>query len=131
MILFGGDPSSDPRYNASYSLFSGFELAARYKKCFPSGKACGQRWVVCSPFSGSLGSISNSVCHSESPSWPGIAAPPAGLSYQSEAELENAADLVYQASVVAKTMPLGNVTGMSDEERQQIALWYAGLNASK
>lgn len=69
-----------------------------------------------------------SVCHAASPTWAGLTAPPAGLSYETGAELEIAADLVYQAAVVAKTMPLGNVTGMTDEERRQIASWYAGLD---
>ncbi len=72
-----------------------------------------------------------SVCHSESPTWAGIAAPPAGLSYESEANIEEAAKLIYQATVVAKTMPLGNVTGMTDEERQQIALWYLGISVKE
>jgi len=68
------------------------------------------------------------VCHSVTPTWAGITAPPAGLSYESESSIENAAQLIYQATVVARTMPLGNVTGMTEDERQQIALWYAGLN---
>ena len=38
-------------------------------------------------------------------------------------------ELIYQATVAGKTMPLGNVTGMTDGEREQIALWYAGLGA--
>jgi len=69
-----------------------------------------------------------SGCHSASPTWAGMTAPPAGLVYESVEGVENAAALIYQAAVVGKTMPLGNVTGMTDEERQQIALWYAGLD---
>ena len=69
------------------------------------------------------------VCHSVTPTWTGITAPPAGLSYENKSSIENAAQLIYQATVVARTMPLGNVTGMTEDERQQIALWYAGFSA--
>jgi uncharacterized membrane protein len=72
-----------------------------------------------------------SVCHSQSPTWAGIMAPPAGLSYDTAAEIETAAAVIYQAAVAAKTMPLGNVTGMTDAERQQIGLWYTNFGAEQ
>ena len=41
--------------------------------------------------------------------------------------LEAMAPRVYQSVVVTRTMPLGNLTGMTDEERELLARWYAGL----
>ena len=34
------------------------------------------------------------------------------------------ADLIYERSVVLQTMPLGNVTEMTDEERDIVGAWY-------
>ena len=38
--------------------------------------------------------------------------------------LEINADKVYQAAVLTKTMPIGNLSGMTDEERNVLAGWY-------
>ena len=32
--------------------------------------------------------------------------------------------LIYQNTVVSKSMPLGNLSNMTDEERQVIEAWY-------
>ena len=36
-------------------------------------------------------------------------------------------DRVFQAAVVTRTMPVGNLTGMTDQERNLLAAWYAEL----
>jgi uncharacterized membrane protein len=32
---------------------------------------------------------------------------------------------IYEQSVVTKVMPIGNLTGMTDAERQQVGAWVA------
>ena len=64
-------------------------------------------------------------CHAKQPTNPSFAAPPAGV------VLETAADVVFQKdrilvrAVETKTMPLGNMTGMTDEERALLGRWIA------
>jgi len=65
-------------------------------------------------------------CHSSKPTQPGFATPPAGLAYDKEGVLENNADKI-NAQVMQKVMPLGNLTKMTDEEREKINRWYRSL----
>ena len=56
-------------------------------------------------------------CHSMSPG-------PAGfVNLRSEAEIRNAADKIYQVTVLSQVMPPDNVTGMTDAERNLIERW--------
>ena len=66
-------------------------------------------------------------CHADQPAYAGFTAPPLGVVLDSEARLEANASRVYQSAVVTRIMPLGNLTGMSDEEREVLARWYAGM----
>ena len=61
-------------------------------------------------------------CHAARPSFPGFAAPPLGLRLDDDALLQRQAPLL-RAQLAAGTMPLGNVTGMSADERQQLLDW--------
>jgi uncharacterized membrane protein len=64
-------------------------------------------------------------CHSPSPTFPGLAQPPAGvLLHQPDVILKNA-QRVYQQVVVSRMMPLGNITQMTEQERAVIAAWIA------
>ncbi|WP_105103434.1 urate hydroxylase PuuD [Microbulbifer pacificus] len=63
-------------------------------------------------------------CHSQSPSQPGFAAPPAGFAFDSRTQIEQTKAKI-QAAVASGYMPLGNMTGMTDEERALIAAWSA------
>ena len=65
-------------------------------------------------------------CHSSKPTQPGFAAPPAGLAYDKEGVLENNVDKI-NTQVMQKIMPLGNLTKMTDEEREKINRWYRSL----
>ncbi len=65
------------------------------------------------------------VCHSSTPTQAGFAAPPAGLVLDTLQQLETNAERVYQAAVLTRTMPIGNLSGMTDEERDQLSAWYA------
>lgn len=66
-------------------------------------------------------------CHSAEPSFAGFPVAPVGLTLDSMAELTLAAERVYGATVATQTMPLGNLTQMTDEERQMLSDWYQGL----
>lgn len=64
-------------------------------------------------------------CHADQPTQAGFPEPPKGLSFDDPAALLRRADLVHEQVVVSRIMPLGNLTGMTDEERAAIARWYA------
>ena len=51
---------------------------------------------------------------------------PAGVLLDTPAEIKQNAQRVHQQAVTLKAMPLGNVTQMTDAERQKVAAWFAG-----
>ena len=67
-------------------------------------------------------------CHSAKPTFPGMAAAPAGISLENEAQVLVNPTLIKQV-VANGYMPLGNITNMTDEERAIIAHWQAGAAA--
>jgi uncharacterized membrane protein len=70
------------------------------------------------------------TCHSQSPTFTGITQPPAGVVLTSPAGIVQNAQRIYQQVVVTRIMPLGNATGITDEERAVIAAWVsAGAKA--
>lgn len=66
-------------------------------------------------------------CHADRPEHPGFTAAPLGIALDTEQRLEANAARVYQSTVVTRIMPLGNLTGMTDGDRDLLARWYAGL----
>jgi uncharacterized membrane protein len=62
-------------------------------------------------------------CHSQNPTQEGFDAPPAGVVLETRAEIVERADAVEEQAVRTKAMPLGNVTGMTDEERETLGAW--------
>ena len=65
------------------------------------------------------------ACHSQSPTFAGITQPPAGVVLTGAAGIIQNAQRIYQQVVVTRIMPLGNATGITDEERAVIAAWVA------
>jgi len=65
-----------------------------------------------------------SSCHSKSPSQPGFQSPPKGVVLETVQDITQHATAIYQQTVVTKAMPIGNLTGITDEERNAIDLWY-------
>lgn len=63
------------------------------------------------------------TCHSPQPTNPSFAAPPAGVVLDTPANLHARADRVLIRAVTTKTMPLGNLTGMTDQERDLLGAW--------
>ena len=64
-------------------------------------------------------------CHTAKPSFEAYQSPPKGIVFDSPEAIVRQADLIYTNSVVSNYMPLGNLTGMLDEEREMLGQWYA------
>jgi uncharacterized membrane protein len=67
------------------------------------------------------------TCHSAAPSHPAFPAPPLGVIFDTDEQILAAADRIYLQTVVTRVMPIGNLTAMSNEERQIIDQWYQSL----
>jgi uncharacterized membrane protein len=67
------------------------------------------------------------ACHAAEPSHPAFPAAPLGVMFDHDVQIVAAADKIYQQTVVTRIMPIGNLTGMTDEERLVIAGWYHSL----
>jgi uncharacterized membrane protein len=61
-------------------------------------------------------------CHSASPTEPGFSAPPNGIVLQSIDQVLAHLPQVQQ-QLAMRTMPLGNLTGMTDDERATVLMW--------
>lgn len=68
-----------------------------------------------------------SSCHANAPSQPGFQAPPKGIIFESQEDIIRQALVIHQQTVVTKAMPIGNLTGITDDERATIDAWYLGL----
>jgi uncharacterized membrane protein len=66
-------------------------------------------------------------CHSQNPTQEGFDAPPTGVVLETRAEIVERADAVEEQAVRTKAMPLGNVTGMTDDERETLGAWLDSL----
>lgn len=64
-------------------------------------------------------------CHSSRPTQPGFTAAPAGVELDTPEQIAAQAEAIEQQAVDSRAMPLGNVTGMTDEERAELAAWLA------
>jgi uncharacterized membrane protein len=65
-------------------------------------------------------------CHSGNPTFAAFPAPPAGVVLDTAAQIEAEAQRIHQQTVVLKAMPIGNLTQMSEEERDLVDAWYRG-----
>jgi uncharacterized membrane protein len=63
-------------------------------------------------------------CHSDRPTQPGFATPPAGVMLQTPELVGQNAARIYQQTVQLKAMPIANLTNMTDAERAQIGAWF-------
>ena len=57
------------------------------------------------------------------PTQPGFSAPPLGIAFDTPAQIAARASDIEQQAVVLKTMPLGNVTHMTQAERDALGAW--------
>lgn len=70
-------------------------------------------------------------CHSSAPSHPSFPVAPLGIAFDNDEQIVNDADRIYQQTVLTRVMPIGNLTAMTDEERQVIDAWYQELKKSR
>jgi uncharacterized membrane protein len=66
-------------------------------------------------------------CHSASPVHPAFPAAPLGVVLDTQEQILAEAARIHQQTVVTRVMPIGNLTAMTDEERQIIDQWYRSL----
>ncbi len=66
-------------------------------------------------------------CHSANPTQPGYDVPPAGITFDSRDQIVERADAIEEQAVRTTAMPLGNVTGMTEQERETLGAWLGSL----
>jgi uncharacterized membrane protein len=66
------------------------------------------------------------VCHAEHPTQPGFVQAPAGVLLDTADRIRVAAPRIHQVAVVTKTMPIANLTGITESERAVLAAWALG-----
>lgn len=64
-------------------------------------------------------------CHAVKPVSPMFPAPPQGVVLETKAQVAQHAERIYLRAVATKTMPLGNLTGLTDAERDLLGAWMA------
>jgi len=67
------------------------------------------------------------MCHAPEPEFEGFTSAPLGVELDSQENLLKHAERIYQTVVITRTMPLGNLTGISDSERSKFAQWYKDM----
>jgi len=66
-------------------------------------------------------------CHARAPLHPAFKEPPKNMPLETVPELRRFAQQIYLQTVQNRAMPLGNQTGMTDEERASLGRWVNGL----
>jgi len=64
------------------------------------------------------------ACHSSEPTHPAFPAAPGGVILDTDQQIVAEAQRIHQQTVVTRVMPIGNLTGMSDAERDVLDRWY-------
>lgn len=64
-------------------------------------------------------------CHATHPSNPSFTAPPLGVVFEDPARIHALAPRIMERAVVTRTMPLGNITGITQAERDTLGAWIA------
>ena len=67
------------------------------------------------------------TCHAEAPVHPAFPAPPLGVMLDTDERITAEAARIHQQTVVTRVMPIGNLTAMTEDERQIIDQWYQRL----
>ncbi len=63
------------------------------------------------------------VCHAAAPSHEAFDEPPAGIKFENVDALRRYAEQVRAQAVIGQTMPLGNETAMTRQERDKLGIW--------
>jgi uncharacterized membrane protein len=65
------------------------------------------------------------VCHSMTPTSSSFSSPPAGIAFDTPDQIQARAAAIEEQAVRTRAMPLGNVTDMTDAERELLGRWIA------
>ena len=68
------------------------------------------------------------TCHSANPSDKTFTVAPSGLMLDTKEQIINAKDIIYTRTIASDSMPLGNVTHMTQNERDLLAQWIVSLD---
>ena len=63
------------------------------------------------------------ACHAVRPAFAGFGPAPAGVTFESPEQMSAWSERILTRVVETRTMPLGNLTGMTDEERVRLGAW--------
>jgi len=63
------------------------------------------------------------ACHAAQPTHQAFAEAPKNVVLETEADLKKHAAMVYEQTIETRSMPLGNETGMTEEERAALGRW--------
>ena len=66
------------------------------------------------------------MCHAHNPSHPAFKEPPKNVVLETVPEMRRYAQQIYMQAVQNRAMPLGNQTGMTDDERDALGRWVSG-----
>jgi len=72
-----------------------------------------------------------SVCHSLTPLFDGQEEAPAGIMFDELDQIHAFSKKIYEQAISSKMMPPGNVTGMTDKERETLGHWLLQYEKSK
>ena len=64
------------------------------------------------------------ICHAEHPTHPSFTAAPLGMMMDTPESVAAKKDSIHERTVVLRTMPIGNMTEMTEEERAVVDAWY-------
>jgi len=64
-------------------------------------------------------------CHADKPTHEGLAIAPKGVVLDTPERIAAGAKQIYEQAVATRAMPIGNLTAMTDGERQQLGAWIA------
>ena len=67
-----------------------------------------------------------SMCHAAEPFWDGVLWPPKGVMLETEEQIARQARAVYLQAGASHAMPPGNLSGITDAERDAIRAWFTG-----
>lgn len=65
------------------------------------------------------------LCHSRTPTQPGFSSAPLGMLLDTDEQIRAQIEAIHLKAFIDRSMPPGNLTGMTDEQRALLARWYA------
>ena len=66
------------------------------------------------------------MCHAAEPYWEGVHWPPKGVMLETDAQIATQARAIYLQAGASHAMPPGNLSGITEGEREAIRIWFTG-----